>query len=139
MKHIIPAIALLTVSCTTPAPVPSPSSSAVRYRYANTLNLGNDLTMDEVTVTGYDDENLGESTRLEVTVNKTALTLRSDTTGGMFTPSVEAGPGGTLNVAWGEIDDGSCKVQIAQNPDGSLKVLSRKQHDYSAPAGRSSR
>lgn len=136
MKYILPLAAFIVASCSSPAPGPGPASgrgSVIRYRYTNTLNLGNDLTMDEVSVTGYDDTNIGESTRLEVTVNKAALTLRSINDGNaMYTPSVEAGPGGTLNVAWGEIDDGGCRVRIAVKPDGSLAIVSRKELDYSA-------
>lgn len=138
MKHILPAFALVLVSCTAPAPGPSTASggSNVRYRYTNTLNLGNDLTMDAVSVIGYDEGNIGESTRLEVTVNKATLTLRSLNTGNpLYNPSVEAGPEGSLLVAWSEIDDGGCKIRIAVKPDGSLTIVSRKELDYSKSRG----
>src|SRR5690348_10248558 len=111
MKLLLPLTALLFAACSSPAPKPSPSSASaagnVRYRYVNTLNLGNDLTMDEVSVLGYDEGNQNECTRLDVTVNKATLTLRSINQGNaMYTPSVETGPKGTLVVGWGEIDDG---------------------------------
>jgi hypothetical protein len=136
MKYILPLAALLIASCATTDPASPSSASAgsnIRYRYTNTLNLGNDLTMDQVSVIGYDDHSVGESTRLDVTVNNASITLRSLNDGNaMYTPSVEAGPEGTLVVGWGEIDDGGCRVRLAVKPDGSLAIVSRKELDYSA-------
>ena len=140
MKLLLPFVAVLFAACSTPAPSPSaaPASGAgaagnVRYRYTNTLNLGNDLTMDQVSVIGYDEDGQGEANRLEVTVNSARLTLRSINQGNaLYTPAVTTGPNGTLVVSWGEIDDGGCRVTIAQKADGSLSIVSRKELDYAA-------
>jgi hypothetical protein len=126
MKHLLPLLALALACCATPKS--SQTQGVVRYRYVNTLNVGNDLIMDQVQVTGYDDTNLGEANRLVVQVNQATITLRSVTGdgGAMYTPAVELAKGGSLRVSWGEIDDGQCDVLLELQGAGVLTILSRE-------------
>jgi len=91
------------------------------YRYENTINLGNDLTMDKVTVEGFDDEGLREVTRLVVRVNQQSLTLRGG--GAMYTPKVEE-VNGQLVVSWMAIGETLTKVTLSYI-GGVLKETAR--------------
>jgi hypothetical protein len=132
IRFAVPVAFLGLVSCSTPTANPAPVAGAVKYRYENTLDVRNDNTLDHVVATGYDERNLGEVTRLDVSAGGAALSLRnaSDTNGAMYTPSVELTKQGTLLVSWGEIGDAWCKVELSADAAGNLTVKSRKQGAY---------
>ena len=117
---LLPLFAL--VSCT--AVTPGGSGGAPVYRYVNTLDFGNDNTLDQVTDTGYDDHQVREATRLVVTVGSASMTLRDPydgTTGGaMYNPGVELMSDGALVVKWEQIGEVHCRAEIVAGPDGQL-------------------
>ena len=117
---------LALASCSVPT---SGTPANVKYRYINQLDLGNDNTINPVEVTGYDELNLGEPSRLEVSAGGPVLTLRNeiDTQGAMYAPSVELSPKGTLLVRWGGIDDGWELVELSASPGGALTVVRRSR------------
>lgn len=136
MKSIclaVPFVFLSLVSCSTPPANPAPANAgAVKYRYENSLDVRGDNTLDHVVATGYDEKNLGEVTRLDVSAGGPAISLRneSDTNLAMYTPSVELTKQGTLLVSWGEMGDAWCKVELSADAAGNLTVKSRKQGAY---------
>lgn len=115
---------LLLASCTTPAPK---GKQPVKYRYENTLNLGSRNSLTHVVVTGFDDANIGEATRLEVAAGGSVLTLRNtvDVNGAMYCPAVEAEKNGHLIVRWDVIDEGAERVELALDETGRLKMVQR--------------
>lgn len=84
-------LSLALVSCSTVTPASTGNGKEV-YRYVNTLDFENNNSLDQVTVIGYDDGNMGEATRLDVTIGSAILTLRDPydgTAGGaMYNPGV---------------------------------------------------
>ncbi len=124
---------LLLASCSTPAAPPAPPAAAgnVKYRYENTLDLNHDNTLNHVLVVGYDEANVLEATRLDVSAGGPVLSLHSVNSGNaLYNPKVELTKKGTLLVSWGEIDDGFCKVELAADAAGNLKIVSRKEGAY---------
>ncbi|MES2660397.1 MAG: hypothetical protein V4689_17365 [Verrucomicrobiota bacterium] len=123
----IPLLLSLTlVSCGT---VPSGGNGKEVYRYVNTLDFGNDNTLDQVTVIGYDDNHMREATRLDVTVGSSKITLRDPydgTSGGaMYNPGVDLMTDGALVVKWAEIGEVHCRAEIIAGPGG--KLVERKR------------
>lgn len=127
MKTLLLLLALGLTGCVTTEPQTpaAPASGTVLYRYQNTLNVGNDLIMDQVSATGYDDISLGEVNRLVVKVNDASITLRSRYTGGgaMYTPAVDLGKGGSLKVTWNEIGEEQTTVHLELQNAGVLTIL----------------
>lgn len=122
MKPLLASV-LALVSCTTVTPGGSGRGEVV-YRYVNTLDFGNNNTLDQVAVTGYCDTGLREATRLDVTVGSAGMTLRDpydgSAGGAMYNPGVELTADGALAVNWEEIGDVHCRAEITAGPDGRL-------------------
>jgi hypothetical protein len=114
------------VSCGGLSPAPS---GEIRYRYVNTLDFGNDNTLDPVTVTGRDERDQREATRLDVTIGSATLTLRDpydgSTGGAMYNPAVSLAKDGALIVEWSRIGEGKCRSEIVASPDGALTERKR--------------
>ncbi len=112
--YLLPALAI--VSCAPVSPVPNSASGMVVYRYVNTLDFGNNNSMDAIAVTGYDDRAQKEATRLDVSVGAATISLRDPydgTDGGaMYNPSVELTKDGALAVSWEQIGEVHCRSEI---------------------------
>lgn len=125
------SLSLLLASCATSS-TSSPTSSAKgieKYRYVNTLDFGKDNTLDAIKVIGYDEANVGEVTRLDVSVGNASISLK-DTEGegnAMYNPSVGVEPDGALVVNWGQIGDTTCRSEIVANTSGKLVERKRSQ------------
>jgi hypothetical protein len=131
MKFLL-LLPFLLVSCAT-APR---TSGKVTYRYVNSLDFGNDNTLDAIAVTGYDEQNNGEATRLDVTIGDSHLTLRDpygDGNGGgyMYNPAVSLGSDGTLVITWSQIGEVFCRSEITSDPQGRLVEWKRSMKDQS--------
>ncbi|GAA5130278.1 hypothetical protein JIN84_04480 [Luteolibacter yonseiensis] len=131
MKFLL-VLPLLLVSC---AAIPG-GGGKVTYRYVNSLDFGNDNTLDAVTVTGYDEQNNGEATRLDLTVGGSRLTLRDpygDGNGGgyMYNPAVGLGSDGALVITWSRIGEVLCRAEITSGPQGQLIERKRSVKDLS--------
>lgn len=110
-----------TVSTTTTHP-PAAIGEKEVYRYVNTLDFSNDNSLDPVKVIGYDESNIGEATRLDVSVGTASLTVKdgSGNQNAMYNPTVELGKDGALLVGWGQIGDTTCRAEIVAAPGGRL-------------------
>lgn len=121
-------LSLALVSCTTVTPTGSGKGKEV-YRYVNTLDFGKNNTFDQVTVIGYDDGQMQEATRLDVTIGSATLTLRDpydgSIGGAMYSPAVDLMPDGALAVKWEQIGEVHCRAEIIAGPDG--KLVERKR------------
>ncbi len=117
---------LLLASCATPTPH---GKQPIKYRYENTLGLGSKNGLTRVVVTGFDDANIGEATRLEVAAGGSVLMLRNtvDVNGAMYCPAVEAAKNGRLIVRWDVIDECAERVELALDEAGRLKVIRREK------------
>lgn len=122
----------LFVSCATTAS----TGGKVTYRYVNSLDFGNNNTLDPVTVTGYDEQNNGEATRLDISVGDARLTLRdpygeSQSSGYMYNPAVALGPDGALIITWSQMGETDCRAEISANAQGQLIERKRDIKDNS--------
>ena len=125
-------IPILLASCAT-----TPSGGGkVTYRYVNSLDFGKNNTLDAITVTGYDEQNNGEATRLDVTVGDSHLTLR-DPYGGsagggyMYNPAVSLASNGDLIVTWSQIGEIDCRAEITATAQGQIIEKQRSVKDNS--------
>lgn len=131
MKFLL-LLPLLLVSCaTTPG-----AGGKVTYRYVNSLDFGNNNTLDAVAVTGYDEQNNGEATRLDVTIGDAHLALRDpygDGNGGgyMYNPAVSLGSDGALVITWSRIGEVLCRAEVTSDPQGRLVERKRSVKDLS--------
>ena len=121
------SVAFLGVILTSCAQQEPAQKRPVSYRYENTLDLRADNTLNRVTVLGYEDPIVHEATSLTVNAGGAPLILRNqvDVNGAMYNPSVELTKKGNLVIRWGVIDDGSETVELAADPVGHLKIVSR--------------
>lgn len=131
MKFLV-LLPLLLASCAT-----SPTKGGkVTYRYVNSLDFENNNTLDAVTVTGYDESNNGEATRLDVTIGDSRLSLRdpygdSQAGGYMYNPAVTLAPDGALVVTWSQIGEVECRAEITAGAQGHLVERKRSVKDNS--------
>lgn len=126
MKHLLVLpVVLLLAAC---AGTSSGGGGEVRYRYVNTLDFGKDNTLDTVTVTGTDEQDLKEATRLDVKIGDQAITLRDlyeGKAGAMYNPGVQLAADGALLVRWTQMGETACEVEIVSGPGG--KLVERKR------------
>lgn len=122
-------LSLALVSCATPSTTNSGSSASGKevYRYVNTLDFGKNGTLDKIQVIGYDESNIKEATRLDVSVGEASLSLKDGdgNQNAMYNPSVGVEPDGALVINWGQVGDTTCRSEIVA--DASGKLVERKR------------
>lgn len=123
----VSSLAVLVSGCytqETPSPGAGASSANLKYRYENRLDLGNDNTLQQVVVEGYDEKQLGEATRLDVSAGGAVLTLRNqvDVGGAMYTPDVQKSAQGNLLIKWSSIGEDVTTAELVADAANNLRV-----------------